>query len=244
MKKNLILLYGLLLLVPVIINYGLLTWTAPGVSVYPNPWLGFLGSYLGIIGAISIALMNNNNQKKRDEEQDKKNHRSYISLQDFLGPLGLNTIKTNENSRLILTEGYNDLKNEVSKDQYIETKLIYFKISQFGDSKVILNCKIAISYEEYNGTQPLDTIVNTGVLEQGIELFVPALPINSKLGEKINLKKVIVEYSTLRNEKMRLVHNYEISKEYQSVLDINGKEHKLFEFDIVGASWTYPNKLK
>lgn len=64
MNKNIIILYASLLLVPVIINYGLLSWTAPGVSMEANPWLGFLGSFLGLIGAISIALLNNHNQKK------------------------------------------------------------------------------------------------------------------------------------------------------------------------------------
>ncbi|QCR33136.1 hypothetical protein [Lysinibacillus sp. SGAir0095] len=242
--KNIIYLYGSILLVPVIINYGLLTWSAPGVSTDANPWLGFLGSFLGFIGAISIALLNNSNQKKRDFEQEKKNNRSFILLHDFHGPLGLKTIKTHENSRLIRTEGYESLLGKVSKVDFDSTSTSYIKISQFGNSDVILNCNICISSMDDDSNKFPDIVVNTGIIEKQIELFIPVVPSEIEKGQVINLTKIVIEYSTLMNERMKYIMDFDRLKEFHFVINEKNEDVTLFEFDITGSKWSYPNKSK
>ncbi|KMY32389.1 hypothetical protein ACZ11_09680 [Lysinibacillus xylanilyticus] len=244
MNKNIIILYASLLLVPVIINYGLLSWSAPGVSMEANPWLGFLGSFLGLIGAISIALLNNHNQKKSDYEKEMKNNRSFIVLNDFQGPIGLKNVKTHENSRLIRTVGYEELLKIVPKDDYVYTSTSYMKISHYGNSDVILDCNICISSEDNEGSQLPDIVVNTGVLEKQIELFIPIAQPSIGMGNIINLNKVVVEYSTLMNERLEYIMDFGNLKECHYVINDKKEKEILFEFDVKGSKWTYPNKRK
>lgn len=63
-------------------------------------------------------------------------------------------------------------------------------------------------------------------------------------GRVIVLKEVVIEYSTLMNEIMRHVTDFENSKERLSIVDCKDNEDVLFDFNLEGARWSYPNKRK
>ncbi|TCJ01590.1 hypothetical protein [Cytobacillus praedii] len=245
MKRNLLVLYGAILLIPVFINYGLLSWSAPGVYDDPRAWLGFLGSFLGIIGAISIAIMNARNQTLKDEIKEIKAGRSYVILTDFNARADLESVVTHENSRLIETPGYEWMKKQIKIEniKISDINTSFLKISQVGNSKVILNCSINIEYKGKEKKIFPELKINIGAIEQDIEVFVPIVPENIDLGKEVSLVKVIVEYITLMGEKMKYTLDYDSLKESHSVVD-NKKETILIESEFSISKWTYPNKLK
>lgn len=206
--------------------------------------LSMLGGAMGAFGAYLVARYQLNTEKKEFEEREIQNNRSFIVINDFQGPIGLKNVKTHENSRLIRTEGYEELKKSVSKDDYDYTSTSYIKISHYGNSDVIMDCNICISSENEQGSQLPDILVNTGVLEKHIELFIPiAQPLNG-VGNTINLSKIVVEYSTLMNERLKCIMDFSDLKERHCAINKRNEEDILFEFDVIGSKWTYPNKRK
>jgi hypothetical protein len=243
-KPSQVIIYALLIMSPVIINYSLFTWEAPGVYKNSSAWLGFLGNYLGFLGAFSIAIMQFKNQKQRDEKQDVENNRSYIILHDFQAPIKLSKVKMHENSRLLETKGYKWLLERVNKSEYDYVKASFLKISQFGNSQVILDCNILVSYKDEEGNSLPELNIQTGVIEQDIEVFIPVVPQGIGIGKQVELQMIVVEYTTLMNERLRYVQDFNKEKEYHSIVKKDGKDEVLFEHSLVGSRWTYPNKLK
>lgn len=236
-------IYVVLLLVPVIINYVILSWRAPGVNGDANAWLGFFSSYIGLIGAVSIAVYQINKQKQREDQNDREANRSYVLLQDFSAPVKLINVRTHENSRLIETEGYKELLEYVPKDQYEYTSTAYLKISQYGNPEVISDCKIYTIVGQEDGPD-INIDVNLGIIEKGIEVFIPLVPPGVSRGSRyLRLSKVTIEYSTIRNERLNLVHDLIEQKDTLKLIESNGDEQVLYEYGLLGVKWIYPNKM-
>lgn len=234
-----------LLLSPIIINYGLMTWSAPGVGGDDKSWIGFFGNYLGLVGAIAIAFYSFKKQKEKEEIQDIKNNRSYIVIHDFTAPVNLKNVITSENSRIIKTDGYRDLLEFVPRDEHEHTTTAFLKISHFGNPDLIFDCQIHVDINGVQSTEKkYDLDINIGVIEKGIEVFIPLVPPKIKQNEEIILGRVTIEYSTIKNEKLMLVHDITNDKDVLKVKGVNGMDEVLYEFDLISSRWIYPNKIK
>jgi hypothetical protein len=223
-----------------------MTWSAPYVAGDDKTWIGFFGNYLGLLGAIAIAFFTFNKQKEKDELQDRKNNRSYIVLHDFNAPVKLKNVITNENSRIIITIGYRDLLNLIPKDKYEITNTAFLKLSHFGNPELIFDCHILINiHHEREKEKKYEIDINIGVIEKGIEIFIPLVPPEIQENEPIILDKVTIEYSTIKNERLVLVRDYnENEKEVLKVKGEDGVDEVLYEYDLIGSRWIYPNKIK
>lgn len=238
--------------VPIVLNYALLSWRAPGLNADENAWLGFFANYVGLISAVCIALYQQYNQRKKDkevehrqrlkeEEQERKTNRSYLVLHDFRSNPRLNNIATPENSRLIETKGYQwlieKLKTDGGLDQFTTS---FIKLSHYGNPEVIFNCKVEIKMQYSKGKG--DFKVDIGVFEKGIEVFIPVVPIGTIKREEIEISEVKVTYTTIKDETMEYVHDLIKRKDSCRVFYGNHDE-LLFEFQLDSSSWIYPNKL-
>ncbi|MFJ5750104.1 hypothetical protein ACIP97_16225 [Peribacillus frigoritolerans] len=225
--------------IPITLNYTIFSWGATGVQGKLSDWFSFFGNYLGLIGAVSIASFQMRKQNKRDLEQDLESKRSFVVVTDFKARLKLENVKTHEDSRIIETPGYIDILKRVGKE-YNTISTSYLKLAHFGNSQVIMDCKIHV--ESKNNA---DLNVNVGVIEQGIEVFIPIVPPGAKVDEDIEFDFISIEYKTLMNESLKYVIDYSTDKkEYYCFINKKGKEEILFEQEINSANWTYPNKLK
>jgi hypothetical protein len=240
---KLLILYTILILIPIFINYGLLSWSAPGVNTETNPWLTFLGSYLGFMGAISIAILNINKQQRRNEQTDKESRRSYVVVNDFHAPITLHNVKTHENSRLIETENYLAfLSNHTNNQNNINISFI--KISHYGNSEVILDCHINVNYRLERTQASHNVDVNIGIVEKGIEVYIPLIMPEIEIEEFIQVDLITIEYKTLMNEKLRYEINHLSNTEYFYTISEDGMPIPLYELDNTsGSTWRYPQKL-
>lgn len=242
-----------LIFLPVILNYGLLSWTAPGVNLSPNPWLSFLGSYLGFMGAVSIAIANNKYQRDKDKKDEKKqkdkdkkaelkSFRSFVVMKEFYADLKLKNVKTHENSRIILTKSYEEML-KLYKDENIKTT--FLKLSQYGNSPVIMNCKMLIKFKVQNNDDDREhkLEMNIGVIESGIEVFCPLTFEGVKAGDKIEVNYIEIKYTTLMNEQMRYEIDHIQNDESYVVMNDKGEPEELFKQKITSAKWSYPNKI-
>ncbi|MGM1044821.1 MAG: hypothetical protein ACQEXX_01605 [Bacillota bacterium] len=251
--KRFVYLVLLIVGLPIILNYALFSWSAPGLNADENAWLGFFANYVGLISAVCIALYQQHNQRKKDkeeehnqklkeDEQDRKSNRSFLVLHDFYANIKLINVKTHENSRIIETDGYkwlvNHLKTVVNVD---DVSTPFIKLSHYGNPEVILDCKVNIEVESSRGLSRIN--VDIGVFEKGIEIFIPIVPRDADFGETIDLMQVKVTYCTLRNEKIEYTHDLPQKKDICKVLH-DDYEELLYEFKLDESSWTYPNKLK
>lgn len=231
----------LLFATPAIINYGFFTWDAPWVFGGPDEWLGFLGSYLGLLGAIYVATYQIKKQKEISFRQDMENNRSYLVVQDFNATLMLVGVKTNENSRIILTDGFEKLKRNILVDDYRKINVSYLKLSHFGDPSVITDCNIYIVLKYTQNDEEFQDIIdiNIGAIEKEVEMYVPLTPLGIKRGNHVGLDTVVVSFTTLRGERLKLTHDYINKREiFESVTE--GKV--LFSNGLKSAYWIYPNK--
>lgn len=124
-------------MIPLIVNYGLLSWSAPGLNAEPNPWLAFLGSYLGVLGAVSIAVFNNIAQRDKDKKAGNKNFRNFVVMTEFQASLRLENVIMNEHSRLIETSAYKTL---LDLDVHRDLTGPFLKLTHFGNSPLIFDC--------------------------------------------------------------------------------------------------------
>jgi len=231
-------------LAPIIINYLLFTWRAPGVVGKLSDWFTFLGSYLGLIGAVYIALFQMKVQKQNEIQREVINNRSYVLLQEFGATLMLVGANTHENSRIIKTKGFEHLLRSTHKEHYKSTKVGYIKISHHGGSEVIYNCEVTIkfNYEHEGQIKNEDMNFNIGAIEKGTEVFIPLFPYGYKRG-KIETKYVSFEYSTLVGERLYLVMDFVSKKERLESLSINSEPEKIYEIEMKETGWVFPNKI-
>lgn len=225
---------------PVLINYLLLTWRAWRVNGGTDAWIGFFGSYLGLIGAVGVALFQFKTQRDKEIQQDKVNNRSFISAHDFSAPVDLRRVVTHENSRLIETQQYTEFKDwmEQTNPNY-KGAIAYYKISQFGAPDIIMDCKI-VAVIVPKGKAPIRIETHVGIVEKGIEIF---LPVTMKVISDIEVHELIIDYRTIRDEKMRYYSNPQTKIEKHLVIKPDGSEEVIMKNESRQATWIYPKKL-
>ncbi|MNW41194.1 hypothetical protein D3C74_183240 [compost metagenome] len=235
----------LFLVTPIIINYGLLSWRAPGVNGEVGDWLGFFANFLGVIGAVLIAIYQFIKQRESEQKQDIENNRSYVDIQDFSATLMLIGVNTHVNSRVIKTDGYDELLKSFPPKHYGRIRVGYLKIAHYGIPELIFDCRISLdlSYDR-NGIQVKETLdVNIGVIEKGVEIFIPLTLKKMDEGKEIELDTVVLNYSTLKGERLQVYRDYISKKEILYSLIDDSKKQVIFEYDMKQIGWSYPNKI-
>ncbi|WP_148499982.1 hypothetical protein [Paenibacillus ihumii] len=245
MKNKYALFIILLLAAPILINYGLLSWRAPGVQGTSEAWIGFFANFLGLIGAVFIAFYQFRKQKEKEDEQDRVNNRSFVVIHDFNATLMLVGVVTNENSRIILTPWYEILRKTVKKEKYGTTKIPYLKVSHFGNPPIITDCSIKarIRYIEKNDYKIDELDISIGVIERDVEVFIPFTPLEADPGTKIFIEEVTFDYSTLKGERLRITRDFEKNTERLEVLHGKIKGEIIYEHKMKSANWVYPSKI-
>lgn len=241
MKK--VYITAIFLLTPILLNYCLLSWRAPGVVGNPEAWIGFFASFLGVLGAVGIATYQIKIQKERDEHTLRVNNRSYFSATQYKGTIRISKNDCRENSRVILTDAYRMLlKLTDVKDDYND-KTIYMRILHFGNPELVFNCKIAVYVEELQLDEVYVVESQIASIEKGTEVFLP-LAYERKLKEtSLRVHKILIEYSTVMNERMKFYANHiEGKTELYSLYD--GQEELIYSNPSVPQTWLYPEDPK
>lgn len=252
MNVRLILVYLIIFLAPVIINYGFLSWRGPGVNGDLDSWIGFFANYLGLIGAISIAIIQIKDQKERDNSNELQSNRSYIIAQEFAAPFNLKNVITSPNSRLIVNDYYNDAEeffiaqfesnssNENLRDFLGNITVQFYKFSHSGIPDVIIDCHIKIKVADSDNVRETYIVSsNIGTFEKLEEIFIPIVNINYREITPLNVQ---LDYKTIKGEQMRYCYNYEQKKEEHMII-VDGKIHLLHSIDVSDSTWIYPNKI-
>lgn len=231
----------LFLVTPIVINYALLSWRAPGVNGDEGDWLGFFANFVGVIGAVAIAIFQFRKQRELDRERDIEQNRSYVDIQDFSGPMMLVDVKTHENSRIISTEGYEHLKKALPRTNYKGSEIPYLKISHYGTAPIITRCNIEVEYiYQQNGIRKPDTVnYFLASIEQGVEIYIPLVPVGSDENSTIDMVSLTFEYVTLKGERLKLV------RKYNSITEtlFGEKNEIIYSEELQAANWIYPNKI-
>ncbi|MHA7963515.1 hypothetical protein ACX93W_05160 [Paenibacillus sp. CAU 1782] len=240
MKKAVIYII-LFISIPIIINYGLLSWRAPGVNGDVGDWIGFFANFLGVIGAVVIALYQLKKQKEHDEKKDIENNRSFVDVHDFRAPMMLIDVKTHENSRIVMTEGYELLKKSLLPREYRKLQVPYFKISHHGSGPFITNCsiKINLSYVINDNKHTDEWDFYLASIEKDVEIFIPLVPLEIPVGVTIDMNVFIFKYVTVKGEKLTLYRDYKDDLEF--LRDEHG--NNIYMNPLKTVDWIYPNKI-
>ncbi|MGG3193928.1 hypothetical protein [Priestia aryabhattai] len=242
----------------------LLIWRSP--ITFGDDWQGFFGDYIGsIIGgltAFAIVYYQMEKQKQLDEENDLQANRSYINAEEFIAPIDLIDIKHKEFSKIMVTKFYKEFK-EINEG--IKRNIPYYRINHSGLPDTILDCKLIFDLSEYIieetkhksqlvnelivATTPIDEKVKVpykiethiGVFEKGIDIFIPLV----KTSFEVHIEKFQMEYTTLKNERIRYIADIKNKKESHLLIKENEPPECLFEFELKASDWAYPNsKIK
>ncbi|MDG0059153.1 hypothetical protein [Priestia sp. P5] len=232
-------------IIPILINYLLMTWGAWKVYGSADSWLGFLANYSGgIIGGIVAYIIANSQIKQELEfnrQQSIEADRSYVSVQEFKGQFRLPNIQTSFKSRIMLTEDYeNYIEGKTNAFLQKETT-IFYRIYHFGIPEVILNCQVKIQLK--GGASETSTVIksNIGVIQKEEEVFIPLYLEKQK---EVMVDLVEVTYSTIAGEKMYYKYDLVNLKEGYWVLNEDGESVEVFSFPMKNSNWIYPNRLK
>jgi hypothetical protein len=246
-KNKILMQISLILLtisIPILINYLLLTWKAPGVYGNADSWLGFLANYSGgIIGGVVAYIVANSQIRTQidfDRQKTMEINRSYAIVQDFTGPFKLHNIETSYKSRIILTNDYDQVTKALSKDQLKELRTSFYKITHHGTPDIILNCNIKIFLKNEQGEDLPVIESHLGVIEKEEEVFIP---LYIKGEKQVFPRKAELLYTTVSGERMFYLYDVENGKEGYWLINNNDKE-KIFEFELKNSNWIYPNRIK
>ncbi|MBO2943568.1 hypothetical protein JJQ72_06200 [Paenibacillus sp. F411] len=233
------------LIIPIAINYGLLSWRGPGVHGSTGEWLGFFANFLGVLGAVLIALFQFRKQRELDEQREIENNRSYVDIQEFRATMMLVGVKTHENSRIISTNEFEKLKNKLHTEEYKSYQVPYLKISHYGIAPVITDCHIQLKVSfVMNDSEQIETYdFFVGAMEKDIELFIPLIPPGGKANGTTAVKEYVkFDYVSLRGEQLTLIVDYKSNTE---VLYTNrdSKQDLIYKSALKSVNWVFPNKI-
>jgi len=227
---------------PILINYLLFTWRAPGLVGESSDWFVFLGSYLGFIGAISIALAQFKKEKESELEKQKINKRGYIVAQEINAGVPLQIIDPNKGARVIKTQNYNKFINALKSNNNPRSlnNYRYMRINLHG-CDLILGCEVIAEFtvENLSGEKYKEELKSfVGLIEKGAEVYLPIFPFNDETGIEYSINSLKFTYTTIENESLILVKDYEKNKETLSI-KLNGKETKIYKTDYKPVEWHY-----
>jgi len=254
-----------IIVAPFLVNFSLIKRSP---ITFGDDWQGFFGDYIGsIIGgltAFAIVYYQMEKQKQLEEENELQANRSYINAEEFIAPIGLTDIKHKEFSKIMVTDFYRDFKS-LNKDT--KNFIPYYKINHSGLPDAILDCELIfdlsesidedkhqspivsqliaattpIGEETKKKEEPYRIVTHIGVFEKNIDIFIPLV----KTSFKVKIKKFQMEYTTLKNERIRYIADIENQKESHLLIKENEEPECLFKFDLKASDWTYPNiKIK
>ncbi|MDQ1234555.1 hypothetical protein QE450_002053 [Paenibacillus sp. SORGH_AS306] len=246
----------LLILFPIIINYGLLTWHMPGLQLDSRSWLSFLGSYVGIFSAWILfslqykrqrkdEVLKEEKQKMKENIKDKQDNRSYFTYQDMNVTGDLHNIITQPNSRFIYTEGYKWFKNIIKKEK--NYRIPYLRFNQYGKNPFVINVILKLDWFiiKQSGQHVEEKItIQLGVVEKDIEIYVPTIIEGMLNGEQIEINLLELEYTTLREERMCLRYVGKTGEEVCIIINSDGTEECLYKHNNIGVEYFLPKKTK
>ncbi|EPC8408874.1 TPA: hypothetical protein ROY06_004662 [Bacillus cereus] len=263
-KQKLITMIAVIL-VPIIINYGIMSWRAPGV--YNGDWLAFFANYcgalIGVFGAYFIAQKQMRTQWKQvqnqrilDEEQFYINNRSYIYYQEMHRmPVKLKGVKANNDIRIIVTEDYEQWTKNLSEEKLKHARVPFYKICHRGNPEIIFDCTVRISLKNpMENNSPIELTANIGVIDKTEEIYVPLYSVQlDEIHTNSGIKHIDldieplgmeIKYRTIVNEKMIFKYDVIGKKEiYYTIDPITNKEKEIINYDVNKSTWIYPDKI-
>lgn len=237
-KKNIYIAVIILVVLPIIVN---ILVTTPGPVETDNDWIGFFGSYFGsILGgliAFYVAWIQIEAHRKSESKKELESNRAYIIVQEFSADIRLKNITSNENSRLILNDYYEEIKEQFNK----EISVTYYKIIIVGNAEAILDCDVYIKISNYNNPNETYEISSyIGIIAKGEEIFVPIANIKY---QEVHINFIRIRYKTLKGEKIEYVIDYDKRKENYFIIEKNNQRKALFEdIELKVSNWEYPFK--
>lgn len=254
------------ILVPIIINYGIMSWRAPGV--YNGDWLAFFANYcgalIGVFGAYFIAQKQMKTQwkqvqeqRKLDEEQFYINNRSYIYYQEMHGmPVKLKGVKANNDIRIIMTEDYKQWTDKMSEEKLSRTTVSFYKLCHRGSPEIIFDCKVRITLKNpIANNSPIELTTNIGAMDKNEEIYIPLYSLQldevyTNSGTKhmnlcIEPLEMEVKYRTVVNEEIIFKYDVINQKEiYYKVDPVSKQMKEVLNYDVNKSTWIYPNKIE
>ncbi|SDZ79199.1 hypothetical protein SAMN05421743_101217 [Thalassobacillus cyri] len=229
-----------ILVAPFVVNL-LLSFSTP--ITFGSNWESFFGSYIGsIIGGLTaffIAYYQIEKQKNSANNKELKENRSYIIVEEFTAPVDLSNTKHKEFSKLVLNEYYEEFKSNYSKAELKSISIPYYKINHRGIPEIILDCSVECELSEDEGYKQTYKIeAHIGIFEKDIDVFIPIV---KGKAEKVYVKSVKVNYSTIKGEKMQYFLDIDKKEEKHITFLENNKKETIFNFKINSSNWILPN---
>lgn len=230
---------------PIIVNYFLFTWRAPGLVGNSSDWFTFLGSYLGFIGAVYIALFQMKKQEKLANQEKLSKARGYILFQDYTAPLRLIGLKSSRNARIILTSKYKELLKDYRNRESEFPRLKYIKIVLHGCELIynsVLEYTVSLKALDGNILETRSFSINIGPLEKGVEPYVPLIAdydASLLLDNELQIDKLVFNYTTVEGEDLKYVRDYETEKE-TLIKIVNNEIIQIYSVDCKPVEWMYP----
>lgn len=251
--RNFFIAAALLILAPIIINYGLLTWHMPGVHVENNPWLSFLGGYIAIFSAWSLSSYQYNRQRKdeeikekkqkeKDDLKDKQNNRSYFAFQDINVPGGIGNVTTHSDSRFINTKGYKWVNERFIRNTELDYSVPYLRFKQYGKNDFVIDAVLKIDWFVENSDIKEKINIQLGIIDKQVEIFVPVAVEGMEKKDRIHVNLIMLEYTTLRGERMVLKYSGNTYEEECLVLHDDGSEECLYRYNAFESEYFVPGK--
>ncbi|RJS62972.1 hypothetical protein [Priestia filamentosa] len=238
-EKNIYnIIIGLLLfvLIAVVAVYKVIDIGDVDILAFLGAIIGGIITLLGVHFTIKSSFYQIQKQKQEDEKDDKERNRSYIIAEEYRGPIDLKGVETGQNSRLILTEYYEEYKKDKSENYY--KYIPYYKIYHMGLPEIILDCEANFTLS-YKQNPPYSIVSHIGILEKNTNIFIPLL----KAGQDdADLHKFQFSYNTIKGERMVYTLDIDNKKEKCYVINNNGEQpEECYSFDLKTSNWIYPN---
>ncbi|MEE4561533.1 hypothetical protein [Paenibacillus polymyxa] len=230
----------------------------------PKDWVSFFGSYGGaIVGglvAFIIARTQISNNKEEGERTRAIENRMYINFNWIRADLHFKGRDNLSNSKLILTNEFQEAEREIGKkdarlkrgNEHVYQKkshistFLQFKL--LGDANLVFNAQFKINLKDHPSAEIESLIFPLSTL--GIEetIFIPLIykaNTNYRVEDKIvnhketfDIKSIEVSYTTVMNERILFILDYDTSTESYYVL--TGNEKKLIlNSEIHDTTWRY-----
>jgi hypothetical protein len=242
MKVNVI---GICILICFVATFFILPIHNPFFKSYGliDSWIQLYGGIFGnIIGGIIggyVAFLIATHQINKQKENESENYRSYITGQHMTSKLALDDLKTPMNSRILYTEELEDLLTNPALKGEKDKELQFYKFEHYGLSDIILDCVIEIEFTTKNCNDIIRVNANSGVVEKGIELFIP---LSRKGRMDLSFLKVTFEYTTIKGERLRYFNTAE--SEGHLLVKPNGKTKIINVLKrTINNDWIYPNRI-
>lgn len=227
------------ILVPILINYFLLTWHFPGVQGETGEWLGFFANYsggiIGVLGAYFIAVKQTNHQKEIAEKNEIEENRSFILIEEFNSNPDLKNVITHPDSKILVSNDYEQNRKRLNGKQ-----IPFYKIRHIGKPELIIDCNIEIFFDDNKHTSLPSEKFHIHAMEKGVEIFLPVSLADKE--ETAYLRKVQIQYRTLKNETILFEYDLDENRESHKLVREGKVVETLFDIELKKGNWILPAK--